>query len=201
MGIGIGTGLSTNTTTVTDWIPTNVAGCQLWLRADLGITIGTGVSQWNDQSGNSNNVSQGTGVSQPTLSSNGAPNGWPCLTFSSQFLSTSTIVIAASPWSVFIISKTNNAATEAFSFAVGQSINGMAFGLDGVTSHRALWYPGAAILQDNTGASTTNWEGLTAQNNGTTSTLKINGTLQTITNSTTQPVTPTGSTTVGGRTW
>jgi hypothetical protein len=40
---------------------------RLWVRADLGITIGTGVSAWADQSGNGNSFTQGTGGSQPTL--------------------------------------------------------------------------------------------------------------------------------------
>ena len=36
-----------------------------WIRADRGITIGTGVSAWADQSGNNNNFSQATGSFQP----------------------------------------------------------------------------------------------------------------------------------------
>lgn len=37
-----------------------------WVRADLGITIGTGVSAWADQSGNGHHFSQATGSAQPT---------------------------------------------------------------------------------------------------------------------------------------
>lgn len=45
--------------------PTDIANCKLWLEADKGITLDTGVSVWADQSGNGNNFSQGTGAYQP----------------------------------------------------------------------------------------------------------------------------------------
>lgn len=51
------------------FVPTDIAGNVLWLRADLGITIGTGVSTWADQSGNSANATQATGSKQPTVAS------------------------------------------------------------------------------------------------------------------------------------
>ena len=56
-------------------LPSVSNALQLWLRADLGTTIATGVSQWNDQSqiGDSNrNVVQATGGQQPTLNSSDA---------------------------------------------------------------------------------------------------------------------------------
>jgi len=43
---------------------TNLRG---WWRADLGITIATGVSQWNDRSGNGNHLVQGTAGAQPVV--------------------------------------------------------------------------------------------------------------------------------------
>jgi hypothetical protein len=48
------------------WSPAMIGGQVLWLRADIGTVIATGVSQWNDQSGQGNNVSQVTGSKQPT---------------------------------------------------------------------------------------------------------------------------------------
>ncbi|NRA13714.1 MAG: hypothetical protein HRT57_17370, partial [Crocinitomicaceae bacterium] len=51
--------------------PGNVASnLELWLKADRGVTGTTNVSAWADQSGNSNNASEGT--NQPQLISNSA---------------------------------------------------------------------------------------------------------------------------------
>src|SRR6187549_2754377 len=38
-----------------------------WFRGDLGVTIGTGVSSWADQSGNGVNATEGVGASQPAF--------------------------------------------------------------------------------------------------------------------------------------
>jgi hypothetical protein len=49
--------------------PRTIFGSALsvWLKYDAGITIGTGVSQWSDQSGSANHVTQGTGANQPAF--------------------------------------------------------------------------------------------------------------------------------------
>lgn len=50
-------------------LPTSLAGLQLWLDADDDQTVketANSVSQWNDKSGNGNDVTQGTGSAQPT---------------------------------------------------------------------------------------------------------------------------------------
>lgn len=63
--------------------PTRLSGCVLWLHAGAGVTEASGgVSQWDDQSGNSNNVVQSTEANRPnfTASSTQIP-GRPCLTF------------------------------------------------------------------------------------------------------------------------
>jgi hypothetical protein len=61
------------------FVPTDIVGCLLWLRADLGITFnGAAVSGWADQSGNGNNASQSTVASQPTFSQT-AMNGLPAI--------------------------------------------------------------------------------------------------------------------------
>lgn len=68
---------------VTSVLPQNfqinwLSGCVLWLRSDLGITIATGVSQWNDQSGKSNNASQSTSGQQPAYVTRDI-NGYPSI--------------------------------------------------------------------------------------------------------------------------
>lgn len=54
------------------FLPTSLANLKLWLdAADTGtITIETGVSQWDDKSGQGNDVTQGTGSLQPTTNTN-----------------------------------------------------------------------------------------------------------------------------------
>jgi len=46
-----------------------------WIRSDLGITIGTGVSAWADQTSNHRDFTQATGGSQPTYNASDATIG------------------------------------------------------------------------------------------------------------------------------
>ncbi len=55
-------------------------GLSLWLRADEGVTTGTGVSGWADQSGRGNDASQDTATKQP-LPVAGALSGKPVVQF------------------------------------------------------------------------------------------------------------------------
>jgi hypothetical protein len=56
-------------------------GLVAWYRADTGITQSSGsVSQWTDQSGSGNNLTQSTGTLQPTLDT-GVLNGQPVVHF------------------------------------------------------------------------------------------------------------------------
>ncbi len=87
-----------------------------WVRADLGITIGTGVSAWADQSGNGHHFAQGTAGRQPAYTAVDATlNNQPTVTAiaaSSQELVNSTMPQADGTWSSGIIKETsrNNAA-------------------------------------------------------------------------------------------
>ena len=59
--------------------PTDLGGCLVWLRADLGVTFtGTAASAWADQSGTAHDASQATGANQPTFSAT-AMNGFPAI--------------------------------------------------------------------------------------------------------------------------
>lgn len=49
-----------------------------WYRADLGVTVATGVSTWADQSGNNVNMAQASGPAQPALIAS-AINGQPAV--------------------------------------------------------------------------------------------------------------------------
>ena len=66
----------------TGWTPEQISTV-VWLDASntLSITLsGTSVTQWNDISGNNRNVSQSTGLNQPTYSATGF-NGYPTISF------------------------------------------------------------------------------------------------------------------------
>jgi hypothetical protein len=73
-------------------VPSELAGLQLWLDASDTTTIteaGGSVSQWNDKSGNGNNVTQGTGALQPTTGVS-TVNGLNVLNFAGDLLSAAT---------------------------------------------------------------------------------------------------------------
>lgn len=104
------------------FLPTTISNTSLWLRADLGTTIATGVSRWADQSGNGNDVVQATGADQPTLQSAGI-NGLSSLQFNgtSQFLQNLTYSIT-SPLTILVVAQfaaTANVVEMAYSFGNG----------------------------------------------------------------------------------
>lgn len=63
--------------------PAELPGLTLWLRADLGVTIATGISQWSDQSGSGHHLIQAAAAAQPSLLPASGPNGTPCASFAS----------------------------------------------------------------------------------------------------------------------
>jgi hypothetical protein len=61
------------------YLPSNTQ-YTLFLRADVGITLATGVSAWADQSGSGNNAAQATGSKQPSVTANFNGSGLPAIT-------------------------------------------------------------------------------------------------------------------------
>lgn len=99
------------------FVPTVLGRCVLWLRADLGVTIATGVSSWADQSGAGlvTGVTQATGANQPTYST-GDSNfaGRPSLGFAgSQFL-TSVTHTQAQPITTYAVASVTTEASAVF---------------------------------------------------------------------------------------
>jgi hypothetical protein len=80
---------------------------ELWLRADMGVTLGTGVSAWADQSGKGRHCTQGTGSQQPSVVASWK-NGKPALEFtpaSNQILTNASGAILANgaAYSLFMV--------------------------------------------------------------------------------------------------
>jgi hypothetical protein len=65
------------------WVPTDLgSGLKLYLPPDAGaITVATGVSQWDDDSGNNYHFTQGTGGAQPYYNNVGGPNSTIAVVF------------------------------------------------------------------------------------------------------------------------
>lgn len=113
----------------TSFLPTSIAGCQLWLdAADLSTftpanpATGTQISQWNDKSGNAKHVSNGLTDSQPRYRISNVTNGYPSVHFDSTSatasfrgrLSNSTFTgLNTSTWDVFAAMTVQSAGSTA----------------------------------------------------------------------------------------
>lgn len=109
--------------------PSDISGLQLWLDADDSSTItlnGSTVSQWNDKSGNSYNVSQGTASYQPTYST-AQLNGKNVVTFdgtADHILNDSLASVASGnnvPITMFIVFKQLSSGTNEYGVVFGSS--------------------------------------------------------------------------------
>lgn len=141
--------------------PTSISGCVLWLRADLGVTIGTGVSAWADQSGtgdSNKNCTQATGSNQPTRnSSDTAYNNQTTLSFasaSSQFLQSGTWSTAppTSAATIFVVGNTDGTgARQAFTDGLSAATYGLWNNDNGSETNTVAFFLSAYLIK--TGAS------------------------------------------------
>ncbi|MFN7318773.1 MAG: SGNH/GDSL hydrolase family protein, partial [bacterium] len=95
-------------------IPTDIANCVLWLKADTGITQGTAtgrVSAWADQSGAGNHFAQGTANKQPHIYDDPIFGKRICFnpTQTEPHFLTSALPVDTQSFSIFIVSRTTNA--------------------------------------------------------------------------------------------
>jgi hypothetical protein len=84
--------------------PRKISGLNMWLRADKGIILnGSNVSQWQDQSGSSNHVTQSNASNQPGFFEN-VLNGRPIVKFTApnHFMSI-TAPLTGSTQSIFAV--------------------------------------------------------------------------------------------------
>ena len=92
------------------FLPTDVSGLKCWLKADTGITKDGSdlVSNWADQSGNSNDVAQPTATNQP-LWVDSVQNGLPIIRFDGvdnfMWRNTFTSGTLTAPNTIFVVCK------------------------------------------------------------------------------------------------
>jgi hypothetical protein len=138
-----------------------------WTRADIGITISTGVSAWKDQSGNGNDVIQIIAGNQPSYFSSGGINNTPYLNFGAGGSTTGLFIasnggISATNCTMFVVKQCTNPAYALanYSFSLGVGIsNGIQLGLPAI-NNRSIYFGG--VGPDAAGTPTSNWEIWTA---------------------------------------
>jgi hypothetical protein len=182
------------------WTPKQLPGLVLWLRADAGITIATGVSNWADQSGSGNNFAQATPGNQPTVSAAGGPTGGPAIAFasaSSQFLTNLSAVIPNTNCTVFVVLKGTTITGSPAVIDFGRTNGGTGWGAGYLfgTSTRGMQANGGNTMQDSVG--TTNWELWQIQSASNVWTFSVNGANQVITNPSTTPNAQAAASTIG----
>lgn len=92
--------------------PSRAGSLLAWYRADRGVTIATGVSQWNDLSGNARHLLQATGANQPTFGATSGANSTPGITFAGSPQTMAVTFSAISqPLHTFAIIRTTNLGT------------------------------------------------------------------------------------------
>jgi hypothetical protein len=178
--------------------PSNLPGCVLWLRADLGITVATGVSTWADQSGNGNNFTQGTGANQPGLAATGNARGTgPALTFNgtTQFLANGSAILGPSNFSLFMVMKTTAPAGANFAAGFGSTTSGGGWTPNVAGSTREVTALTIGNIADGTGTS--NWEEWSVLRDSTTWTMSVNGASQSLTGNTTNVAAQQAGSSVG----
>ncbi len=181
----------------------------LWLRADLGLHFnGSNLSGWDDQSGQGNNVSQGTGSAQPAWAANTGPNNRPGVTFNpansqclvnaiaAPFAGNSRVVMAS-------VLKPASTASAMRALTIGNNrtahFNGFGHTVAGdAANHRDYEIVGTANEVDTTNNCTTNWEVWVTQSVvGPAHSLIVNGTGHTLTPNNSATVAPQAGLAVG----
>lgn len=184
--------------------PSQLPGLVLWLRADLGITIATGVSVWADQSGNGNNATQGTPAAQPTYFASGGANGQAYMALSgasSQNLGGAALVGSAN-MTLVIVHQFSSTASAQVSFHAGASGTSMASSIDeNAATERDLFLVGSAVDADAGASATTAWEAwILTQSSAPLGTMNVNGSTRSLTPNNGAMTAPTAGYTVGSRT-
>ncbi|MFH1004764.1 MAG: PKD domain-containing protein [Bacteroidota bacterium] len=104
------------------FIPSDINSLKLWLRSDTGLTLsGNLVDQWNDISGNGNNVFQNTGWRKPTWqSADTLLFNYPVVKFDGASAMLETMFTQPDTYSTFIIYSHRQGSTGSF-YSTGTS--------------------------------------------------------------------------------
>ena len=96
--------------TIPPFVPTDIAGCVLWLRSDWGITKdgSNKVAFWADKSNNGNTLGQGI-LNRRPLWVDAQLNGYPSISFMTEGQENSNLykddMVLTSPYTVFLVYK------------------------------------------------------------------------------------------------
>lgn len=169
--------------------PASLSGLKEWLRADLGVTYNaatTSVSNWADQSGNGNDVSQGTTSQQPTFVINGGPNNLPALQFasaSSQVLSSGTSPATSTDFTILTVLKYTSLSGNGFFYSLGGAVQ-----LGELTGSNKRDVAIAGVADETDSTPTTNYEvWVVTGSSAPLQTLRVSGVAQTLTPNNSSP--------------
>lgn len=167
----------------TDYSPSGISSLRAWYKADAitGLSDGSAVSAWSDNSGNSNNFSQATPTNQPLYKTN-IINGKPVLRFdgTNDYMGSSYLPASGANPRTFISVTLNHKQTAsannyAYVYHYGGCCNNTSWGLANVMNGSAVfgnyyWNSETASSQATTGSHI-----ITQTYNGSTEYMYSNG--------------------------
>lgn len=148
-----------------------------------------------DKSTLSNHMKQSVTASK-SIYKIGIQNGLSSGLFTVDDYYTSALATSSTAYTVFIIAKSTNAATANLYFLNGNGSDGYLFGI--ISSSRIILNNNVDLLFD--GSATTNTELWTVKRSGSTTSMKVNDSSVSLTNSTASVLTPTTQSQIGSPT-
>lgn len=133
------------------FIPTQMNGCVLWVRADQGIIMQTGVSEWKDLSGQGNHLFESLTGNQPGyILADPAYNGQSTLTSlfaSNTAMSSLTTVVLPQPYTWFCVGE-NDDSTHQGGFVGSTTAAGVVY--QASPSQEVAIYAGSTVFGGST---------------------------------------------------
>lgn len=164
---------------VIPFLPTQLAGCVLWLTPSSLVNSSGAVSQWTDLSGAGNNLTQGTAGKRPTYNASGGPNNYA---FAQGVKASNSALQATFTWNqpqeTFYVANWYSTQAVGDSLADGTAGNTGRIFFNGA-GDIAFLADGAINQLDATGLTLTTWSTYNTQWNGSTSAASVHGTAAT----------------------